>query len=55
VADEMLQVLAGWGYISDYPLERIWRDVRLMRIGGGTDEIQREIIARRIGLDEAEH
>lgn len=55
VADEMLQVLAGWGYIADYPLERIWRDVRLMRIGGGTDEIQREIIARRIGLDEAEH
>jgi alkylation response protein AidB-like acyl-CoA dehydrogenase len=51
IVDDMLQVLGGYGYITDYPMERIWRDVRLMRIGGGTDEIQREIIARSIGLD----
>lgn len=52
IVDEVLQVLAGYGYITDHPIERIWRDVRLMRIGGGTDEIQREIIARSLGLDE---
>lgn len=52
IVDEMLQILGGYGYITDQPIERIWRDVRLMRIGGGTDEIQREIIARWIGLDE---
>jgi acyl-CoA dehydrogenase len=52
IVDDMLQMFGGWGYVADYPLERIWRDVRLMRIGGGTDEIMREVIARAIGLDE---
>lgn len=48
IVDEMLQMAGGWGYVSDLPFERLWRDVRLMRIGGGTDEIMRELIAREV-------
>jgi alkylation response protein AidB-like acyl-CoA dehydrogenase len=39
-------VLGGYGYLRDYPVERIVRDVRLMEIGEGTSEIQRIVIAR---------
>jgi alkylation response protein AidB-like acyl-CoA dehydrogenase len=53
VADDMLQMFGGWGYVADFPMERLWRDVRLMRLGGGTDEIMREVIARQLGLDAA--
>jgi acyl-CoA dehydrogenase len=46
VADECLQVHGGYGYTTEFPVERWWRDTRLGPIGGGTDEIMREIIAR---------
>ena len=49
VIDECLQVLGGRGYTENYPLERYWRDARLARIGGGSDEVMRELIAA--GLD----
>jgi alkylation response protein AidB-like acyl-CoA dehydrogenase len=45
-ADESLQVLGGYGYLRDYPVERHLRDARLMEIGEGTSEVQRIIIAR---------
>jgi alkylation response protein AidB-like acyl-CoA dehydrogenase len=45
-ASASLQVLGGYGYLRDYPVERIVRDVRLMEIGEGTSEIQRIVIAR---------
>ncbi|MDP9245242.1 MAG: acyl-CoA dehydrogenase family protein [Chloroflexota bacterium] len=45
-ANASLQVLGGYGYLRDYPIERIVRDVRLMEIGEGTSEIQRIVIAR---------
>jgi len=45
-ANASLQVLGGYGYLRDYPVERIVRDVRLMEIGEGTSEIQRIVIAR---------
>jgi alkylation response protein AidB-like acyl-CoA dehydrogenase len=45
-ANACLQVLGGYGYLRDYPIERIVRDVRLMEIGEGTSEIQRIVIAR---------
>jgi alkylation response protein AidB-like acyl-CoA dehydrogenase len=45
-ANAALQVLGGYGYLRDYPVERILRDVRLMEIGEGTSEIQRIVIAR---------
>ena len=50
VADEVLQVHAGFGYSEESDVARAWRDARLMRIGGGTDEVQREIISKLMGL-----
>ena len=47
-----VQVLGGYGYTRDYPVERIARDAKLMEIGAGTSEIQRLIIARHL-LDRA--
>ena len=46
VTDAAVQVFGGWGYTSDYPVERYYRDARLGPIGEGTSEIQRELIAR---------
>ncbi|HEV8669128.1 MAG TPA: acyl-CoA dehydrogenase family protein [Candidatus Limnocylindria bacterium] len=45
-ANDCLQILGGYGYLRDYPLERIVRDARLMEIGEGTSEVQRIVIAR---------
>lgn len=50
VADRALQIFGGHGYIEEYPIARLWRDTRLFRIGGGTDEIMKEIIAGQMGL-----
>ena len=46
--DAAIQVLGGYGYIKDYPVERYWRDARLTRIGEGTSEILKLVIARRL-------
>lgn len=45
---EAVQVLGGYGYIDEFPVERYMRDAKLMQIGGGTAEIQRFIIAREL-------
>ena len=50
VADEALQVHGGAGYMREYEIERIARDARLGPIGGGTDEIMREILGKQLGL-----
>ena len=50
VADECVQVHGGAGYMMEYRAQRIWRDSRLGPIGGGTDEIMREIVAKTYGL-----
>jgi alkylation response protein AidB-like acyl-CoA dehydrogenase len=47
-ADSSLQVLGGYGYLRDFPIERNLRDVRLMEIGEGTSEVQRIVIARQL-------
>ena len=47
-ADSSLQVLGGYGYLQDFPIERHVRDVRLMEIGEGTSEVQRIVIAREL-------
>jgi len=46
VADRAIQVLGGNGYIADYEVERLWRDARLLEIGGGTNESLRKNITR---------
>jgi alkylation response protein AidB-like acyl-CoA dehydrogenase len=48
VADYALQVHGGYGYMSEYEIGRVWIDARVKRITAGTDEIQREIIARHL-------
>jgi alkylation response protein AidB-like acyl-CoA dehydrogenase len=48
IADEALQVHGGYGYLKDYPLERIVRDLRVHRILEGTNEIMRVITAREM-------
>ncbi len=50
VADEVVQILGGYGYMREYGVERALRDARLGPIGGGTDEIMKEILGRQIGL-----
>jgi alkylation response protein AidB-like acyl-CoA dehydrogenase len=50
VADECIQIHGGAGYMSEYGIERVWRDMRLKRIGAGTDEILLDVIGRSYGL-----
>ena len=49
IADDALQLHGGYGYLKDYPLERIVRDLRVHRILEGTNEIMRVITARELG------
>jgi len=48
VCSQAIQILGGYGYLSDHPLERIYRDARICQIYEGTSEIQRLVIARDI-------
>ncbi|MGR3501222.1 acyl-CoA dehydrogenase family protein [Pseudaestuariivita sp.] len=48
VTDTTLQIFGGMGLMSDFPIERFWRDARVERIWDGTSEIQRHIIARSL-------
>ena len=48
--DKALQIFGGYGYSMEVPIQRGWRDARLIRIGGGTDEVMREVIGRMEGL-----
>ena len=48
VCSDALQTLGGYGYLSDFPLERIYRDVRVCQIYEGTSDIQRMVIARTL-------
>ncbi|HLL09226.1 MAG TPA: acyl-CoA dehydrogenase family protein [Nocardioidaceae bacterium] len=46
ITDRAVQIFGGMGLMSDFPIERFWRDARVERIWDGTSEIQRHIIAR---------
>ena len=50
VTDRCLQLHGGYGYMREYPVARAWADSRIQSIFGGTTEIQKEIIARGLGL-----
>ena len=50
VIDTCLQIHGGAGYMKEYGIERAARDARLGPIGGGTDEIMKEILGRSLGL-----
>lgn len=48
VCSDAIQTLGGYGYLNDFPVERIYRDVRVAQIYEGTSDIQRMVIARQI-------
>lgn len=48
VLDECLQLFGGYGYMSEYPVGRMWADARVQKIYAGTNEIMKEIIARSL-------
>jgi acyl-CoA dehydrogenase len=50
LADECMQIHGGYGYMREYGIERALRDARLGPIGGGTDEVMKEILGRQLGL-----
>jgi len=50
-ASEAVQILGGYGFIKDYPVEKFYRDAKLLTIGEGTSEIQRIVIARDLLKD----
>lgn len=51
VADRAIQVLGGYGYVGEYVVERLWRDAKLLEIGGGTIEAHQKNIARDLSKD----
>src|SRR5438105_10345444 len=53
VCDEAIQILGGYGYSREYPVERMYRDVRGLLIGAGTVEVQRNYIASKVLRGEA--
>lgn len=48
IADRVLQIHGGYGYIKEYPVERLYRDARILRIYEGTSQIQQLVIAREM-------
>lgn len=50
LADNALQIHGGYGYMAEYPVSRVYLDTRVGSIGGGSSEIQKEIIAKLLGL-----
>lgn len=48
VATDAVQILGGYGYIKEYPVEKFYRDVKLLTIGEGTSEVQKIVIARSL-------
>ncbi|SBV32827.1 Isovaleryl-CoA dehydrogenase 2, mitochondrial [uncultured Sphingopyxis sp.] len=53
VAGEAIQALGGAGYTKDWPVERYWRDAKLLDIGAGTNEIRRMLIGRELFAETA--
>jgi alkylation response protein AidB-like acyl-CoA dehydrogenase len=50
VLDHCVQLHGGYGYMNEYAISRLWRDARVQRIYGGTNEVMREIVGRALGL-----
>ena len=48
IIDECLQLFGGYGYMSEYPISKMWTDARVQKIYGGTNEIMKELISRSL-------
>ena len=49
-ADQAVQILGGMGFMRGTVVERIYREVKVLTIGGGTEEIMKELAARQMGV-----
>jgi acyl-CoA dehydrogenase len=49
-ADQAVQIMGGMGFMRGSRVERIYRDVKVMMIGGGAEEIMKDLAARQMGL-----
>jgi butyryl-CoA dehydrogenase len=52
VCSDAIQIHGGYGYLNDFPVERIYRDVRVCKIYEGASEIQRLVIARQLAAEQ---
>ncbi|MGI8974105.1 MAG: acyl-CoA dehydrogenase family protein [Gaiella sp.] len=50
VVNEALQIHGGYGYTDEFPISRLYRDQKILEIGEGTNDVQRMVIARQLGL-----
>jgi short-chain 2-methylacyl-CoA dehydrogenase len=50
VVDRALQLHGGYGFMDEYAISRLYRDQKVLEIGEGTNEVQRMVIARHLGL-----
>ena len=53
VCSDAIQIHGGYGYLADFPVERIYRDVRVCQIYEGTSDIQRLVIARELAKGQS--
>jgi acyl-CoA dehydrogenase len=50
ITDRCLQLFGGYGYSNEYEIAGIWRDARVQRLYGGTTEIMKDLVGRKLGL-----
>ena len=53
-ADSAIQVLGGYGYTGEYVVERLWRDAKLLEIGGGTLEAHHKNLTKDLSRDPSQ-
>lgn len=53
VTDQAMQIYGGAGYMMEYPIQRYWRDSRIMSIGGGTTQVMNEILVNELGITKS--
>jgi alkylation response protein AidB-like acyl-CoA dehydrogenase len=50
IVDRCMQMFGGYGYINEYEIAGLWRDARIQRLYGGTTEIMKDLVGRKLGL-----
>jgi hypothetical protein len=53
VVNQALQIHGGYGYMDEFAISRLYRDQKILEIGEGTNEVQRMVIARHLGLSDS--
>ena len=50
VVNQALQIHGGYGFMDEFPISRLYRDQKILEIGEGTNEVQRLVVAKHLGL-----